>query len=133
MRSQMMRTRAALVLTLLSVFLTTLLGGCGRALPADAKEIVFDGFDPDENATIYSAKQVEPLQVDLDAGAEEVWCVNLTYTCWSCDYGEFRTCADSRLLRRINGEWQVSLVFTDEDKELWEARGCELIEGTVGG
>jgi hypothetical protein len=31
------------------------------------------------------------------------------------------------LLRLIDGEWQVSLVVTEEDQSDWEARGCELI------
>jgi hypothetical protein len=120
-------------LILLSVLLAVILAGCGPALPDDAQETVLNEFDPDTNAIIDSAKQVEPLQQDLDVGAEEVWCVNITFTCWSCDYGEWRTCGDNRLVRRIDGEWQVSLTTTDEEQELWEARGCELLASTVDG
>ena len=65
---------------------------------------------------------------DIEVGAEEVWCVNFTVLCWGPPYTleEKSTCADSRLVRLIDGEWQVSLVVTDEDKANWEARGCEL-------
>ncbi len=132
MRNHNLCYRTMLIPILLSILLPLVLGGCGPALPAEAKEIVLGGFDFDTNAIIDSAKQVEPLQQDLDVGAEEVWCVNLTFTCWSCDYGEWRTCGDSRLLRWIDGEWQVSLTTTGEEQELWEARGCELIATTVG-
>jgi len=128
------RTRyyaAVLVSISLTMLLTIILGGCGRALPVDAKEALFSGFESDDNATIYSARQAEPLQQDLDMGADEIWCVNVTFKCWSCVYGQYQTCADSRLMRRINGEWQVSLVVSEDDKEKWEARGCELIEDTV--
>jgi hypothetical protein len=115
------------------VVLAAILAGCGDPLPSDAKESVLSGFELEDKARINSAKKAEPLQEDLDMGAEEVWCVNVTFTCWSCDYAEYRTCADSRLVRRIDGVWQVALVATEEDQEKWEARGCKLIEGTVGG
>ena len=91
--------------------------GCGKQLPSDAQEVVFDGFAPDDNPRIDSVRQAEPLPEDLEMGAEQVWCVNLTFTCWSCACGEFRTCADSRLVRRIDDEWQVTLVLTHADKE----------------
>ena len=118
---------------LMFFILATILSGCGGALPAEAKETVLSAFEDGELPNIHSAKQVEPLPEDLAVGATEVWCVNLTFECWSCDRGEFQTCADSRLVRRIDSEWQVSIVFTDEDQELWKARGCEPIEGKVGG
>lgn len=133
MRNRTLRYRTVPTLILLSVLLAVILAGCGPALPDDAQETVLNEFDPDTNAIIDSAKQVEPLQQDLDVGAEEVWCVNITFTCWSCDYGEWRTCGDNRLVRRIDGEWQVSLTTTDEEQELWEARGCELLASTVDG
>ena len=129
MRNWTIRYGAVLVFFVLMMVLS----GCGEALPVDAKEIIFDAFGDGEKPNIDSVKQVDPLPEDLEMGATEVWCVNLTFECWSCDYGEFQTCADSRLVRRIDDKWQISLVVTDEDKEMWEARGCELIEGKVGG
>jgi len=36
-------------------------------------------------------------------------------------------------VRLIDGQWQVVVVRTDEDKEKWEARGCELMEDVVSG
>ena len=127
MRKHSIRDGAILVFTILAMALA----GCSGSLPPDAKKVVLSGFEPDENPCIDSARQVESLPEDLEMGAEEVWCVNLTFTCWSCDYGEFRTCADSRLMRRIGDNWEVTLVLTDVDREKWEARGCELIEDTV--
>ena len=129
MKNQTIRYGVILALTLLAI----VSAGCGGKLPPDAKETVFSGFEPEEKPHIDSARQAEPLQEDLEMGAEQVWCVNLTFTCWSCSYGEFRTCADSRLVRRIDGNWHVSLVLTDEDKEKWEARGCELMPDVVSG
>lgn len=127
MKEQMVRRRVVLLLLLLLTILT----GCSEPLPAAAQETLFDGFEAADEATIHSAEPAQLLQADLDLGATEVWCVNVTFACWSCDYGEWRTCADSRLMRLIDGEWQVSLVISDEDGEKWQARGCELIEGTV--
>jgi hypothetical protein len=118
---------------LVSIVLAMVLAGCGGRLPSEAKNAVLSGFEPDENPRIDSARQVEPLPEDLELGAEEVWCVNLIFACWSCGYGEWRTCADSRLVRQIDSEWQVSVVFTEEDKEKWEARGCELMPDLVSG
>ena len=128
MKNYPFRSRAVLMFITLAV----VLAGCGGALPPDAKKAVLSAFDPGQKVHIHSAQQVEPLQEDLEMGAEEVWCVNVTFTCWSCAHGEYRTCADSRLVRRIGGNWEVSLVLTEEDKEKWEARGCELISDVVG-
>ena len=118
-------------LALLTILLPIILAGCGESLPADAKETLFDGFDIEDKVSIHSAQQAELLQEDLDVGAAEVWCVNVTFTCWSCEYGQYQTCADSRLARLIDGEWQITVVMFDEDKAKWEARGCEPIEDTV--
>jgi hypothetical protein len=130
-----MRNKVAICGRMILAFIlpATLLAGCGDPLPPDVKETVLSGFDLEDKARINSAKNVEPLQEDLDMGADEVWCVNVTFRCWSCDYGEYRTCADSRLVCRIDGVWQVSLVATEQDRAKWEERGCKLIEGTVGG
>jgi hypothetical protein len=117
----------------LFIVLAMALAGCSGALPPDARETVLSTFEPDEKPHIDSAKQVEPLPEDLETGAEEVWCVNLTFACWSCSRGEWHTCADSRLVRRIHGNWQVSVALTEEDKEKWEARGCKLMPDTVSG
>jgi predicted small lipoprotein YifL len=119
--------------TLVFVLLTIALAGCGEKLPSDAKTAILSAFEPGEKARIHSAQRAEPLQEDLAMDAQEVWCVNLTFACWSCGHGEWRTCADSRLVRRIGDDWQVSLVVTDEDEEKWEARGCELMPDLVSG
>jgi hypothetical protein len=119
------------MLALLAVLLV-LLTGCGESIPSEAKMMVLRGFDTDQNVRIDSAQQVELTEVDLAMNAEEVWCVSLIYTCWSCDRNEFRTCADNRLVRRINGHWQVFPILTDEDRAQWEARGCVLLPDIVG-
>lgn len=128
-----MNTRSTHLPALVSaaVLMAATLAACGHSLPRDATKVVLGAFDPAEKAQVSSAKQVEPLPQDLTMGAEEVWCVNITYTCWSCAYGQYQTCADSRLARRVGDEWQVSLLLTEEDRELWEARGCELMENRV--
>jgi hypothetical protein len=113
--------------------LAMMLGGCQNKLPSEAKEVLFNAFDPEEKPRIDSAKEAELLPEDLALGIEEAWCVNLTFVCWSCSYGEYRTCADSRLAYRIGESWRVFLVVTEEDKEKWEARGCELIPDLVSG
>jgi predicted small lipoprotein YifL len=109
--------------------LATVLTGCGDKLPPDAKAATLETFDAIDEPRIHTAKHVEPLAEDIEAGAEEVWCVNLTYLCWGPPYTfeEHSTCADNRLVRLIDGEWQVSILVTDEDEANWEARGCELI------
>lgn len=117
--------------TVLLAFILLALAGCGQALPADAQKSVLSAFEAGDKARINSAKQAEPLQEDLEMGAEEVWCVNLTFACWSCTDAEWHTCADSRLVRRINGNWRVSVVLTEEDKEQWQARGCKLMPDMV--
>jgi hypothetical protein len=129
MKAFKLRSGTVLVFIVLAMILT----GCGGRLPPEAKDAVLRGYAQDEKPRIDSAQQVEPLPEDLELGAEEVWCVNLVFSCWSCGYGEWRTCADSRLVRQIDGEWQVSVVFTEEDKEKWEARGCELMPDRLDG
>ncbi len=131
MENQMIYWKMVSALVLMTILMSMSLTGCGEALPADAKATVFDGFEVEDKATIHSAQQAELLQEDLDIGVEEAWCVNVTFTCWSCDYGQYQTCADSRIARLIDGEWQVSVIVSDEDKANWEARGCEPIEDKV--
>lgn len=115
--------------SLILIALTTVLTGCGDKLPPDAKAAALETFDAIDEPRVHAAKHVEPLAADLEVGAEEVWCVNFTYKCWGPPYTfeEQSTCADNRLVRLIDDEWQVSIVVTDEDKTSWEARGCELI------
>ena len=132
MEGRITRHRMMSLLVLLTILLPTILTGCGEAMPVDAQEALFDGFEVEDKATIHSVEQAELLPEDLDLGAEQAWCANVTFSCWSCESGEWRTCADSRLMRLIDGEWQMSLVVSDEDVEKWEARGCTPIEGTVG-
>jgi len=115
----------------LPIFITLaiVLTGCGDKLPPDAKAATLETFDAIDEPRIHTAKHVEPLAEDIEAGAEEVWCVNFTCLCWGPPYTfeEHSTCADNRLVRLIDGEWQVSILVTDEDEANWEARGCELI------
>ena len=115
---------------LVLVVLTTLLVGCGDSLPSDAREAVFAAFEYGQEPRIVTVQQAEPLPQDLEMGAEEVWCVNLSVQCWSED-DRNQTCGDSRLVRRVEEDWQVSVVATDEDIEMWQARGCELSEGVT--
>ena len=109
------------------------LGGCQSSLPPEAKEALLGAFYPEENPRIDSVKAARLLPEDQALGVEEAWCVNITFVCWSCSYGEYRTCADSRLVYRIGDTWQVSLVVTEEDKKKWVDRGCELIPDLVSG
>ena len=127
MKNQTVHGTIALAL----IILVTTLGGCSSSLPSDAQTILIDAFERDQKPNIISAQQVEPLQEDLALGAEEVWCVQVSFVCWSCDYGEYQTCADSRLARRVGDEWQISLVLTEGDKNAWKARGCQLAENKV--
>jgi hypothetical protein len=119
---------------LLLIFLALTLAGCGNRLPSEVQDTLLASFDPDERPRIHSATQVEPLAVDIAAGAEEVWCVNITFECFtSLHYGrgERTTCGESRLARLIDGGWRVSRVITSEDEANWTARGCELMEPIV--
>jgi hypothetical protein len=122
--------RAAL---LLATWLALTTAGCRAQAPSDVRQAVMRTFDSSSNVRIHTAHQAELLEEDIAAGAEEVWCVTVTFKCWSCGHGEFRTCADNRLVRRIDGELSVSLVTTEDDRVSWEARGCELLDNTVGG
>ncbi len=126
--------RFSLVITaIIAITVLVVLGGCRSPLPPEAQEVLFDAFDPDENPRIDSVEAAKLLPEDQALGMEEAWCVNVTFVCWSCGYGEYRTCADSRLVYRVGDTWQVSLVVTEEDKRKWEDRGCELIPDLVSG
>ena len=114
------------------VVLTMTLSGCGSSLPPDAQDAILGAFDYDSKPTIDQARQVELLPEDEALNAEQVWCVSVVYTCWSCDYGEYRKCGDNRLLRLIGGEWQIALVASEQDKEAFIARGCRLLDDFAG-
>ena len=114
------RARLAAALGLL-----LLLTACAR-LPADARRAVLNTMGAGNEPRIISAQRVEPLPEDTAAGADEVWCVNLSYTCWVCTCGDYRICGTSRLLRHIAGHWQVTPVITVQARAAWEERGCEL-------
>ena len=124
------RLRHAVLLLAVGVALTA---GCRPQAPSDVRQAVLRTFDSGSNVRIHTAHQAELLDEDVAAGAEEVWCVTVTFKCWSCGHGEFRTCADNRLVRRIDGQLEASLVLTEDDLADWEARGCELLDNTVGG
>jgi hypothetical protein len=131
-RNRGMRTGWAVVLLVITA-LATALAGCGGGLPPAAEEAVLYTFDPIDEPRIDSVKRAEPLVEDVEAGAQEVWCVNLTFLCWTPPYSfvEHTTCADSRLVRLIDGEWRVTVVVTEQDRADWEARGCELMPNHV--
>ena len=111
--------------TLVVLVLALILAAC-TGLPSDARRAALNTMGAGNEPRIISAQQVEPLPEDTAAGADEVWCVNLSYTCWVCTCGDYRICGTSRLLRRIAGHWQVKPVITVQDRQAWEARGCEL-------
>ena len=127
-----MISRIELIKGSLLVLALTILTGCGQRLPPDAEAAVLGPYDPHiYQPVIISVEQVEPLLEDVVAGAEEVWCVNLTIRCISPYYwtqDEYTTCGDSRLVRLIDGRYQVSVLMDEEDEANWERRGCELME-----
>ncbi|HDQ73897.1 MAG TPA: hypothetical protein ENN19_17640 [Chloroflexi bacterium] len=129
MKKQTIYYKIALAL----ILLTAILAGCGDKLPKEAKDVIFDAFEPENKPSFASVTLVEPLAEDIEAGFEEVWCVNITFNCWSCSHGEYRTCADSRLVRRSGDQWDVKVIFSEEDKEKWQARGCEFMPDLVSG
>lgn len=124
------KTASLLMLTLAS------LSGCRQKLPPEAEAAVLGPYDPHiYQPVIISVDQVDPLPEDVAAGAEEVWCVNLTIRCVSPYYwtqDEYTTCGDSRLVRLIDGRYQVSVLTSEEDEQKWEERGCELMEVRAG-
>lgn len=111
------------------VVLAVALTGCSEPLPADARKAIFDAFEPEEKPRIDSARQVGLLQEDLEMDAEGVWCVNLIFACWSCAHGEWRTCADSRLVRRIDDNWSYSRPLFHY-RTLLKREGCERTKST---
>jgi hypothetical protein len=126
--------RKGILLVILVLTLTWL--ACGRKLPPDVKEAVLARYGPASQVGIYSFKRAELLPKDVQAGVEEAWCVSITFRCKEpafADRGDFITCADGRLVHLIDGEWGVSLVLTEADKEDWDARGCDLPPEFLGG
>ena len=126
--------RKGLLLVILVLTLTWL--ACGRKLPPDVKEVVLKRYGPASRVGIYSFERAELLPKDVQAGFEEAWCVSISFRCREptfADQGDFITCADSRLAYLSDGEWDVSLILTEADKEDYEARGCELAPEYLGG
>jgi hypothetical protein len=123
------------ILLLITLLILTC-AGCGRKLPTGAKQAVLDTIGPASRVGIYTFERAKLLPKDIDAGIEEAWCVNMTFRCRDpefADLGDFVTCADSRLVRLIDGQWSVSVVITERDREDWKARGCELPPEFIGG
>lgn len=103
--------------------LAVLLPACA-SLPREAREAALGFFDPDRRPRIHSARRVDPLPEDEQVSADEVWCVNVAFRCWSRGHEEWSTCLSSYLVRHIDGAWQAVEMVTREDLERWEARGC---------
>jgi hypothetical protein len=103
--------------------LAVLLPACA-SLPREAREAALGFFDPDRQPRIHSARRADPLPEDDQVGADEVWCVNVAFRCWSRGHEEWYTCLSSYLVRHIDDAWQAVEMVTQEDLERWEARGC---------
>jgi hypothetical protein len=103
--------------------LAVLLPACAT-LPREARETALSFFDPDQRPRVHSARRVDPLPEDERMGADEVWCVNVAFRCWSRGHAEWYTCISSYLVRRIDGAWQAAEMVTRDDLEGWAARGC---------
>lgn len=114
------------------LLLMVMLVGCAK-LPREAHQAVLNQFDPAEEPHLISIRRADALPEDQEAGAEEVWCVTMAYTCWSCSLSKYRTCASNSLVRYIESEWIVAPVVTEHDWESWEARGCRREDPVVGG
>jgi hypothetical protein len=100
-----------------------LLPACA-SLPREAREAALNFFEPERQPRIHSARRVDPLPEDERVGADEVWCVNVAFRCWSRGHEEWYTCISSYLVRHIDGAWQAVEMVTREDLKRWAARGC---------
>jgi hypothetical protein len=100
-------------------------------MPDGAREAVFQSVHAFDQPRIDTVQKADLLPEDVAAGVEEAWCVTMTFRCMMASM-DFTTCADSRLVRRIDDRWQVFVVSTDEEESAWEARGCELPPDIVG-
>ena len=103
--------------------LAVLLPACA-SLPREARDAALSFFDLDQRPRIHSARRADPLPEDEQVGADEVWCVNVAFRCWSRGHEEWYTCISSYLVRHIDGAWQAVEMVTREDLKRWEARGC---------
>ena len=117
MKAQAIQCGAALLV------LAVLLAACASP-PREAEEAALRSFAPNQRPRIHSARRADPLPEDEQVGADEVWCVNVAFRCWSRGRGEWYTCVSSYLVRRIDDAWQAVEMATREDLERWEARGC---------
>ena len=112
------------------LLMAVLLVACDR-LPREAETALFGSFDPADGPRLLSVKQVEVLPEDEVVGADEVWCANVAYVCWSCDYAQFMTCSSPWLLRRIGDRWVADGVALEADWDRWEAQGCPIEDPVV--
>jgi hypothetical protein len=121
-------------LPIVVIVLSLTLSSCGPSLPDAVEDRILATFDPDEMPRIQDVSEAEPLAQDLAVGAEEVLCVNIAFRCFSPMYygrGEYTTCGDNRLVRLVDGQWTISRVVTEEEKDNFEARGCELTPAII--
>lgn len=126
-----LRSKAIVVVAGVLLGMLLGLGGCSNGLPEGAAEAVLGSIDELDQPRIDRAGRAELLAEDIAGGVEEAWCVTMTFQCMMASL-DYTTCADSRLVRRIDGEWEVIVVFTNEDESAWEARGCDLPPDIVG-
>ncbi len=110
--------------------LTILVAACA-SLPSGAADAVLHTYAPDEQASIFASKKGALLEEDRQAGAEEVWCVQVSHLCYDCARQQLKTCVSGRLARLIRGAWSVEFVMDSEDIEAWRRRGCPEIESVV--
>jgi len=109
-------------IVLLSSLLAALAGCSPR--PEGVTIAVLRHYDQIEQPNIVFARRVDPLPQDEAAGAEEVWCVNVSFQCWSCDHNRWQTCVSSFLVRWIGDRWEATEVALSTEWEDWAARGC---------
>ena len=113
---------------LLSLIL--LVSGCAR-LPGEAEWQVMQHFSAEERPRLISMAQVELTPEEATAGTEELWCVNVAYVCWSCDYQGFLTCSSPWFIRKTSGGWEAVGLTSSDEQELWETLGCPIEDSVV--
>jgi hypothetical protein len=119
------KLRIALLLSLLAA-----LAGCS-SVPEDVTAAVLRPFDSTEEPSIQFARRVDPLPEDEAVGAAEVWCVNVSFQCWSCGESRWHTCVSSFLVRWIGDRWEATEVASESEWEDWMARGCPREEDRI--
>lgn len=116
-------TRQGKLRIVLLLSLLVALAGCS-SVPEDIRAAVLRPFDSTEEPRIQFAQRVDPLPEDEAVGAAEVWCVNVSFQCWSCDHNRWQTCASSFLVRWIGDRWEATEVASEAEWVAWTARGC---------